>query len=770
MPLRGTTHSHLVGNEAPYFQTLQALDDWASTPTAKLTGCLPYIPRSDVQASSEQRGKLLVCHDYKGGYTEKPDALAYTFNFWSHCDTFIYFAHNRVTIPPSGWINAAHRQGVKMLGTLIFEHAESEADCLRLLVGRLPQSTSGPARPSPANSLPASSHYARLLANLAYQRGFDGYLLNFEAPLRGGVEQTRALTLWIGLLERELKRLVGEHAQVVWYDSVIINGQLRWQDRLNAFNLPFFLPSTSFFTNYTWPPQYPSLMAQYFLTLDIQQADSKAKQLRDIFVGVDVWGRNQHGGGGLSCYKALTHIDPQFLGLSVALFGQGWSWESEQDKPGWSWDAWWAYERTLWVGPADPADTPDVEDPHPPGHTNSTCAHGPYKPVTSFFALEPPPNPARLALFTSFSPGVGRAWFVEGRNVWDADGAAGWTDLDKTCALGDLLWPRPALAWHDAERAEALPAALPAVTMDDAWLGGSAVRLMLSVSGSAAADAFFRCLWLPVQSLAVTPGMPYILTLVYKEDFAAHGAEGDIGLLVKPLHAPDDDIEVTPLAAECGELAHDWRRLSVRLVLPLPPPTGAPTRDVACAVGLVLGFATEDPTQPLQLGVTLGALAVHPALTPSGAQADARLIWADFARASSPPPPSSASTAGPVTRFAGVLTWEVGEHLGPLASITLAGPDDPKPAWPSGARAPAFAYFNVYVIPHKGEGVALRPEDAAFIGTTGLDGRANRFYVDPACLPRELDNAKGARFYVQGVTDRATVLRWEDCVYVDVSP
>jgi len=28
------------------------------------------------------------------------------------------FAHHRITIPPSGWITAAHRQGVKILGTM----------------------------------------------------------------------------------------------------------------------------------------------------------------------------------------------------------------------------------------------------------------------------------------------------------------------------------------------------------------------------------------------------------------------------------------------------------------------------------------------------------------------------------------------------------------------------------------------------------------------------------------------------------------------------
>ena len=35
------------------------------------------------------------------------------------------------------------------------------------------------------------------------------------------------------------------------YDSVVFTGHLRWQDRLNSLNLPFFLSSTGLFTNYT---------------------------------------------------------------------------------------------------------------------------------------------------------------------------------------------------------------------------------------------------------------------------------------------------------------------------------------------------------------------------------------------------------------------------------------------------------------------------------------------------------------------------------------
>ena len=99
----------------------------------------------------------------------------------------------------------------------IFEHAEGIEDCLRLILGDLPQAETGPAAGSSrTKSLLLSSHYARVLADLAYQRGFDGYLLNVEVPLEGGAEQTRALSAWISLLQHELLRKVGAHAEAIW--------------------------------------------------------------------------------------------------------------------------------------------------------------------------------------------------------------------------------------------------------------------------------------------------------------------------------------------------------------------------------------------------------------------------------------------------------------------------------------------------------------------------------------------------------------------------
>lgn len=65
-----------------------------------------------------KRPQLLVCHDYKGGYQEdkfvqgKEGMDGYILWHWHLIDVFVYFSHSLVTIPPPGWINAAHKHGV----------------------------------------------------------------------------------------------------------------------------------------------------------------------------------------------------------------------------------------------------------------------------------------------------------------------------------------------------------------------------------------------------------------------------------------------------------------------------------------------------------------------------------------------------------------------------------------------------------------------------------------------------------------------------------
>ncbi|NXX05519.1 ENASE acetylglucosaminidase, partial [Larus smithsonianus] len=69
-----------------------------------------------------RRPRTLVCHDMRGGYLEdrfiqgSATRNPYVFYHWRYIDIFVYFSHHTVTIPPVCWTNAAHRNGVPVLG------------------------------------------------------------------------------------------------------------------------------------------------------------------------------------------------------------------------------------------------------------------------------------------------------------------------------------------------------------------------------------------------------------------------------------------------------------------------------------------------------------------------------------------------------------------------------------------------------------------------------------------------------------------------------
>ena len=83
-------------------------------------------------------------------------------------------------------------------------------------------------------------------------------------------------------------------SQVIWYDAVTTSGVLEWQDTLNKHNLPFFDAADAIFINYTWKEETPQLAAAV--------AGARRSQ---VYMGVDVFGRNTFGGGGMTCDVAL---------------------------------------------------------------------------------------------------------------------------------------------------------------------------------------------------------------------------------------------------------------------------------------------------------------------------------------------------------------------------------------------------------------------------------------------------------------------------------
>lgn len=484
------------------------------------------------------------------------------------------------------------------------------------------------------------------------------------------------------------------------------------------------------------------------------------KTLQDIYVGVDVWGRGSHGGGGFGSYKAITHIDPEFLGLSVALFGQAWTWESEQDKPGWSWEAWWAYERLLWIGPQQAADAV----PLPPMKAGEAeCPHGTYEPISSFFPRKSPPNPDSMPILACFSPGVGSSWFVSGNKV--AEFPNGWTDLDKTTSLGDLAWPRPSVQWQGEAHADELPDIVTSLGMDDAWLGGSSLRLSMSFKASDAEDTFFRCVWLPLQSVAITSGKTYDLNLVYKA-CSQPGVEFDFGLTVKNLgDITFQELKVEPAVVKpIEELANGWTRLSVKCVVPSNGKT-----ELLAAAGLVVGVAVEDPTIAIEVSVHIGSLSITPTLSsPQLSMLEPKILWADFtqdAQSTSTTPNTSHETKP----FMGRVSWDVTVSFTTAAPTRLTSPEDTDPIWPFESNFPVFAYFNIYMQLHYRDGTLQPLAEAVFIGTSGQDGAGDQFYVGDISALLPSDGIDQVRYVVQGVTCQGEVVPWERCAFTTVA-
>uniref|UniRef100_A0A7N2MFH3 mannosyl-glycoprotein endo-beta-N-acetylglucosaminidase n=1 Tax=Quercus lobata TaxID=97700 RepID=A0A7N2MFH3_QUELO len=268
------------------------------------------------------RRRLLVCHDLKGGYLDDKwvqggtNPEAYGIWHWYLMDVFVYFSHTLVTLPPPCWTNTAHRHGVKVLGTFITEWDEGRVACNELL------------------STKESAHmYAERLAELAVALGFDGWLINMEVKLDPG--QIRNMKEFVDHLTQTMHSAV-PGSLVIWYDSVTIHGDLHWQDQLNDKNKPFFDICDGIFVNYTWKENYPR-----------DSAAVAGDRNFDVYMGVDVFGRNTFGGGKWNTNDALDVIKKGET--SAAIFAPAWNYETHQ-LPNFqtSQNHWWSLVEKSW--------------------------------------------------------------------------------------------------------------------------------------------------------------------------------------------------------------------------------------------------------------------------------------------------------------------------------------------------------------------------------------------------------------------------------------
>nr|CAB3465559.1 unnamed protein product [Digitaria exilis] len=258
------------------------------------------------------RRRVLVCHDMEGGYRDdaapqggtNPDA--YALWHWHLVDIFVYFSHYLVTLPPPCWTNAAHLHGVKVLGTFITEWDDGAEVCKEMLATEA-----------------SAQMYAERLTELAAALGFDGWLINIEVNL--DVQFINNLKEFVNHLTKTMHTAV-PGSLVIWYDAITVKGELDWQDKLNEYNKPFFDLCDGLFANYTWKENYPQ-----------DSAAVAGNRKYDVYMGIDIFGRNTFGGGQWTTNVALdllTKVD-----ISTAIFAPGWwglvekSWEVRRSYP-----------------------------------------------------------------------------------------------------------------------------------------------------------------------------------------------------------------------------------------------------------------------------------------------------------------------------------------------------------------------------------------------------------------------------------------------------
>ncbi|BGP47218.1 hypothetical protein JCM10450v2_003070 [Rhodotorula kratochvilovae] len=627
-----------------YFDSLAELAAYAAAPRPPRSRFAappaPLVPPTAAEDDVEGQGRMLVCHDYKGGYSERDDERGYTFGF----------SHHRVSCPSAGWIRAAHQSGTKILGTLIFEHDAGRADIVELVAPSSPTSSSAAAA-APFNRL--STRYADALVNLALERGFDGWLVNVEVPLggeggpeRAGRAHAQALVAWLRYFSAEMRRRV-PRGEVMWYDAVTTEGKLAWQNAVTHLNKPFFDACDSIFLNYWWRQDQLESTAALLGKLDNTRR-------QDVYFGIDIFGRGSLGGGGFESWRAVHTIgqaraDSSSSGFSTALFAPGWTVEAESlahslDSPS-SFAHWQADDTYLFTRSAPtpsvapelarhdrerreqrgvlrarqlaalcaPAASPlplERRIPSPPHFSYNAALTPPpgaelglpHKPLAAFLP-HPRATPAPQGRFaTSFSGGSGHVFFVAGEKVLSEP----WTDVG-------FAGPYPALAMH--------PPAKEGVEVElvehDAWEGPRALRVRVEreEGDGARCGAEAACaaeeggesgvVTVPlcaVELPALAIGTELVVDIVWKEAGAGAGAPHAVVPQLKPSTGERALSRKGGSAVAVDTLARGWSRSRATLSAVVDSPTRVWHLSVAV---------------PLNRTILIGSLSLYPSPAPS---------------------------------------------------------------------------------------------------------------------------------------------------------
>ncbi|MFB7380742.1 discoidin domain-containing protein [Kitasatospora purpeofusca] len=346
------------------------------------------------------------------------DPNYYAFGYWQYVDKLVFWGGSAgeglILAPNPTVIDAAHRNGVKVYGTVFFPPAAygGQLQWVRDFVQK-----SGSRYPVADKLVQAAQYY-----------GFDGWFINQET---GGGDSALA-----GQVRDLMQYTKAQSAtEFMWYDAMTESGSVSWQNALTSANDTFLQDgakrtSDSMFLNFNWSSG--GLDSSRTLARGLGRGEY------ELYSGIDTEANGYNTGVDWNTLFPAGKPHTTSLGL----YRPEWTWKSATDRADYL-----AKDARYWVGANN--------DP------SNTSTSSSWKGLASYVAESTPVTAKPFV--TNFSSGEGDFYNAAGTRV----ATGGWNNL----SLQDVP---PTYHWLVESTGSKVT---PSVDFADAYEGGSSLRL-----------------------------------------------------------------------------------------------------------------------------------------------------------------------------------------------------------------------------------------------------------------------------------------------------
>ena len=378
--------------DAPYNKSTVPLAGRVLNPAFNLN---PHARVNEARVSTLSAFNTIPASSAQGSRTTR----YFTPTFWQYMESLTFWGGSdrdtRIILVPNGHIvDAAHRNGVPVLGKVFFGWG---SDTTRLQRLREFLQKSGSTFPM-ADKLIEVANYFR----------FEGWFINQETF---GGNSTDAVNMRDFILYFRSK---APHLEIMWYDAMAENGSVSFQNEFNTSNDWFMkygssLAAHSMFLNFWWGSSYGD---------STKMPNSRTRALSlgldpyDIYAGIDT-----EGGGYYTSGIDWENLFPegQAHRISLGIYRPEWTFNSSSGFADYL-----ALDSRYWVGVnGDPSNTATTE-------SWKGLAH--YIPARTVITNVP--------FTTAFNVGVGTSYYIDGVERMRGD----WNNLGLQDILPTWRW------------------------------------------------------------------------------------------------------------------------------------------------------------------------------------------------------------------------------------------------------------------------------------------------------------------------------------------